>query len=116
MSTFPADFAHGDDIDLRTAQAIAAALDPGKGQVELLCDGTPEGSKRDNNLRAAWALLGLTAFAERTFGRPENEPFETLIPDLIADLLHLCDAVHLDVEEALEKGRGHYEAEVNNEP
>lgn len=110
---FPADFGHGDDINVEMVRLIAKELDPGRGNVELRCDGTPEGSKIDNDLRAAWAFLGLEAYVRRTFGTAEDESFETLIPDLMSDLMHLCDAVHLDVEYALDKARRQYEEELD---
>lgn len=112
MSTFPADFGLNDLVDLRAAQTVAADLDHGKGQSTLRFDGTPEGVKADNNLRAAWALKGLTEYVERTFGAPEEEDFDTLIPDLMSDLLHLCDAVGVDIDQALYKARDQYEDEL----
>jgi hypothetical protein len=67
----------------------------------------PEGM---NDKRAAWAWTALSAFIRET-GADE----EDFLGDLLADLIHWCDRNHYDFETALDRSKGHYEAETMRE-
>lgn len=86
------------------------------GRHRHLHDGLTEDEIRDdNNTRAAWGAIALLAFTARTFGDAAGEDWETLVGDLMADLMHLCDALGVDFDEMVEKGRSHYEPELHGE-
>lgn len=104
---YPASFGTPGDLDMATVREIATSLDP-TGQRHL----TYTDFKADNDLRAAWAFLGLDAYVQRTFSGGKDENFETLIPDLISDLLHLCSATGVDIEYAIDKGQRQYDDEL----
>lgn len=67
-----------------------------------------EDYRDDNTARASFAAQALVTFVERA---GENE-METNISDLLGDLMHLCDALGIDFDEAVDDGRVYYEAEV----
>lgn len=67
-----------------------------------------EDYRADNTARASFAAQALVTFVERV---GENE-MGTNVSDLLGDLMHLCDALDIDFDEAVEKGRWHYEAEI----
>jgi len=60
--------------------------------------------------RAAWACAALTTFIQVT-GTDEVDA----LGDLLADLMHWCDRNDHDFDAALERARGHYEAETGGE-
>ena len=64
----------------------------------------PEGM---NDSRAEWAGAALSAFMRET-GTDE----EDALGDLLADLIHWCDRNKYDFDAALDRARGHYEAET----
>ena len=72
-------------------------------------------TRHDNNRRAGWGAKALLTYADATFGGAEGEDFETVIGDLMGDLMHLCDLLELDFAEMCEKGRGHYLPEIAGE-
>jgi hypothetical protein len=43
----------------------------------------------------------------------ESEPQDTIVADLLADLMHYCDLVGEDFEELVDRARFHYTAEKN---
>ena len=55
----------------------------------------------------------MLAFAERV--SPGGEEIETLVGDLLADLMHLCDAAGISFDNRLSTGRMHYDAEILGE-
>ena len=63
-----------------------------------------------NNDRASWAGAAIEAFIVET-GTDE----EDALSDLLADLMHWCDRNNYDMDAALERSRGHYEAETGGE-
>lgn len=90
-----------------------------------------DGIERSNNyLRAVWAGVGLHAYARRV--GDVHEPFEAAISDLLADLMHLVDALRegdslqedywaeYDTREAfdrmLDQARRRYNEELRGEP
>ena len=108
--TYPASFGDPGDLNMATAREIARSKDP-IGDANL---GYTD-FKADNDLRAAWAFLGLDAYVQRTFSGGAHEEFETLIPDLISDLLHLCDATGVSTAYALSKAGRQYEEELRGD-
>lgn len=68
--------------------------------------------------RADWAYSALEAFAKRTrqdtSGDLKHAQY-TVVTDLLADLMHLCDRDGIDFETCLIGGRGHYEEELQEE-
>ena len=74
--------------------------------------------------RAQWAASAMTKFATVTGLREDLQADpETVLADLLADLMHWCDAQTADpyVEEAVDfksalaRARGHYQEELANE-
>jgi hypothetical protein len=63
-----------------------------------------------NNDRASWAGIAIKAFIAET-GTDE----EDVLTDLLADLMHWADRNNYDMDAALERARGHYEAETGGE-
>lgn len=108
MDTYPAKYRDAADLDMATVREIATAQDPHGDRHLTLTD-----YQGDNNLRAAWAFLGLDAYVQRTFSGGTGEDFETLIPDLISDLLHLCDATGVDTEYAVVKAQRQHDEELH---
>lgn len=70
-----------------------------------------EDYQADNTARASFAATALVAFVKRV---GENE-METNVSDLLADLMHLSDALGIDFDNAVYAGRNHYEAEIRGE-
>lgn len=71
--------------------------------------------KSDNDLRALWGGVAVVAFADRVFGASDEEDWDTIIGDLFADLMHLCDALGQDFDALVARGRWHYEPELVGE-
>lgn len=67
-----------------------------------------------NDLRAEWADEAVYAFAAVTHAADEEE-LDTLVGDLLCDLMHLCDRDGLDFAALLERAQTHYAAEVADE-
>lgn len=61
----------------------------------------------DNVAQAAFGAAALVAFVNRV---GENE-METNVSDLLACLMHLCDALGIDFDQVVRSGRNHYVAE-----
>lgn len=57
------------------------------------------------------AATALTAFVHRTGLNNDNETADTIITDLLADLMHLCDHTGLPFEGLLCTARKHHEDE-----
>lgn len=67
----------------------------------------------DNNERAAWARVGIFAFAEET--GIANEDIHMQVTDFLCDLMHLADYEELDWENIVRIAEDHYNAEVFEE-
>jgi hypothetical protein len=63
-----------------------------------------------NDSRSEWAGAALSAFM-----RESGTDQEDALVDLLADLLHWTDRNSQDFDAALERARGHYEAETAGE-
>jgi hypothetical protein len=68
----------------------------------------PDGMNDD---RSAWAGTALALFMQLT-----GTEHEDALGDLLADLMHWADRNQYDFDAALERARGHYEAETGGEP
>lgn len=108
--TFDIEPVDSSDIDLDTARTIAHNLDP-TGQRELAL--TPGEEKNDNDLRAAWGFLGLDAYVRRV--SPGGDDFDGMLGDLFTDLMHLCNAVGVNPDDAVEKATRRYTEELYGE-
>jgi hypothetical protein len=67
----------------------------------------PDGQNDD---RSSWAEAALQSFMDCTGSDQEDA-----LSDLLADLRHWCDRNNDDFDAALERARGHYEAETLGE-
>jgi len=65
-----------------------------------------------NLKRAGWAEVALEAFSVETGMDGANEDRETVLGDLLGDLMHNCDLNVVDFNEVLEKSRRLYEQEI----
>ena len=67
----------------------------------------------DNTARAGFAARALARFGEIV--APGGEEPETLLTDLIADLMHFADAAGLDFGECAMRGERHYACELTGD-
>ncbi len=74
---------------------------------------TGDDAQEDNTTRAQFAALAVRAFADRVC--PGGEEIETLVGDLLANLMHLCDAAGISFDGCLGTANMHYEAEITGE-
>lgn len=63
-----------------------------------------------NKDRAEWGKQALDAFAVATGSEPE-----TIVCDLLADLMHYCRLNNIDFEAELHLGERHFDEEVEEE-
>jgi hypothetical protein len=68
-----------------------------------------------NNDRAAWAELAIDALGAATNMVTAGESRETMLGDLLADLMHWCDRNGVDFNFKLEGARMNYEEETRDE-
>ena len=74
----------------------------------------PEDDGRDQNVRrAAWAREAVAAFQNET-GQDDSDGLDTLLTDLLCDLLHLCDQEGLEFQSILLLAKTHYDAEARD--
>ena len=67
-----------------------------------------------NEDRRSWALEALEAFAAVTGDRMENsEDLESVITDLITDIMHLCDEEKIDFAAVSSRAAHHHECETD---
>ena len=71
----------------------------------------PPDPENMNDSRAEWAGAALSTFMKET-----GTDQEDALGDLLADLMHWADRNSYDFDAALERARGHYEAETVGEP
>ncbi len=67
-----------------------------------------------NRDRASWAHKALKKHVETTGS--QDEDFVTQFGDLLSDLMHLARFEGLDFQYEVDRARGHFEAEVVEEP
>lgn len=76
-------------------------------------DGYP-GGEPDNAERSALAAEILCYFATRTGLARSDESADTLMVDLLTDVMHLCDRLEIDFSGVLNVAAMHHEAERDN--
>lgn len=69
-----------------------------------------------NNDRAGPAMAAVVTYAQKTGLDRAGEEMATKVGDLLASLMHLCRLNKVDFEQVLKDGRGHFEAELADEP
>lgn len=84
------------------------------GDSKMRYSGDVADDRHDNGRRAGFAATTLLAFARHT-GLLDQDT-DTSIVDLLGDLRHLCDALHLDFHKLDRTGERHYTAELRGEP
>lgn len=67
--------------------------------------------RRQNKRKAQLARAAVTHFEQAS--KSKGEPMETLITDLLADLMHLADAEKEDFNDLLRRAHYHYEHEIH---
>jgi hypothetical protein len=65
--------------------------------------------------RAAWAGEVIELFADLTGMSSEYNDTDTVVCDLLANLMHYCDKEEIDFDEALRMAEVHYIAEVRGD-
>ena len=67
-----------------------------------------------NEDRRSWALEALEAFTAVTGDRIENsEDLESVLTDLITDIMHLCDEEKIDFATISSRAAHHHECETD---
>jgi hypothetical protein len=98
-------------IQARAALAKSTPINPSTYERTLpMTHKLPPDPENKNDDRAAWAGKAMAAFIEAT-GADE----EDCLGDLLADLMHWCDRNNYAFDLALDRARGHYEAETIGE-
>lgn len=62
-----------------------------------------------NNDRARWAMLAIRAFIREVGGNGDHKDD---VADLVCDLMHFCDALHIDWDHALFTAEANYAIEI----
>ena len=75
--------------------------------------GSEGGFKDQNAHRAVWARRALAAFQEET-GLTDADGLDTVLTDLLCDLVHLCGQEGIEFERVLLRARTHYDAETRD--
>lgn len=87
---------------------MAAKKQARKGQAQ------PGDDCRDQNVRRAeWARAALSVFQNEA-RQDDSEGLDTVLTDLLCDLLHLCGKEGLEFERVLVLARRHYDAETRD--
>lgn len=68
-----------------------------------------------NDARAEYANRAVTAFAHATNTDVGGEPNETILGDLLTNLMHWCDRQGIDFDAKLLGARVNYDAETSSE-
>jgi hypothetical protein len=95
---------------MNNEQAQTAASIP--ELVSLIIETEPVGGAEMNNAeRSALAAEVLCIFARRTGQAHDGEPVETIMVDLLANLMHLCDRMSIDFSGLLPVAAMHHDDE-----
>ncbi|HGV0046259.1 TPA: hypothetical protein ACNFPT_004564 [Enterobacter ludwigii] len=95
---------------MNNVQAQTAASIP--ELVSLIIEAEPvEGAEMNNAERSALAAEVLCIFARRTGQARDGEPVETIMVDLLANLMHLCDRMSIDFSGLLPVAAMHHDDE-----
>lgn len=73
-------------------------------------------SELTNQDRADFARHAVDEYQRNKEGHEPDEPMQTVIIDLLADLLHLADAESIDLVDCLRMSTDHYDAETRTCP
>jgi hypothetical protein len=73
-----------------------------------LHDGIPPDPEDMNDNRADWAGLAIHKFAQTTGMDEANEDNDTILSDMLTDILHWCDRNKVDFDECLSVARSNY--------
>ncbi len=74
--------------------------------------GRAEDTRHDNVMRAGHAVEALHAYDMTT----NTRSLDVHVADLIADLMHLCDAIGEDFETEVQRAQSYYQAEIEGRP
>jgi hypothetical protein len=69
------------------------------------------GTEPTNGDRANWARAALLAFGEAAPGDSLDEEPETVVADLLGDMMHFCRRAGVDFDECLRRGTGYHRDE-----
>lgn len=72
----------------------------------------PPDPDKMNDDRAEWAGAAVSTFEQQVYLVPNCEPKQTILGDLLANLMHWCDRNGVDFNQALQVGREHYMEET----
>lgn len=99
-----------------TAKPAKAEIETVEDLLEAFPDDhiTDTDPQADNNARASFAALAVTAYAKRTCPSG-GEEIETIIGDLLGDLMHLCDGLDLSFDALVDRAFRHYDPETRGE-
>ena len=81
-------------------------------QTAIVLPADPEGMNDD---RAEWAQNALDAFASVTGMNTAGEDAETIMTDLLADLMHWSDRNGVKFSDVLSRAQSHYSEETINQ-
>lgn len=70
-----------------------------------------QGSEPDNAERSALAAEILCYFARKTGQVRSGDPIDTIMVDLLTDIMHLCDSLDIDFSGVLNVAAMHHEDE-----
>lgn len=70
---------------------------------------TDENPQADNNARATFAAVALVAYVARV---GDAGDWDASISDLLADLMHLCDALDTDFDALVARAGRNYDDEI----
>jgi len=99
--------------DSETALGYLVSLDGWDLFGEGRHTGSPEVVQQNLTRRAGWGLHAVQAHTVITAGHTGlNEGVGTQLEFLVADLLHLCDALGMDFEQVTEQARVHYDGDI----
>lgn len=79
--------------------------------VSLRADGTAYWLTEMNGDRASWAHEAIKTFADQC--RSHNEDEETLVSDLVADLMHYCEQNGIEWDGVLARATNHFREECS---
>jgi hypothetical protein len=103
MGAYPA---HG--IAARSIRDLARHF-PNATSESLSLGVSPQDIQRDNNIRAASGAQALMAYGAYVNDATIDEDLQSSVSDMLGDLRHLCDAVGVDWDRAVERsGRDHF--------
>ncbi len=103
MGAYPAQW-----IAARSIRDLAGHF-PNATSESLSLGATPQALQRDNDIRATWGAQTLMAYGACVNDATIDEDLQTSFTDMLGDLRHLCDAVGVDWDRAVERsGRDHF--------